>query len=69
MADIEEDMVDDAGGGAAGGVASNGKRFEVKKWNAVGLPVVCAVRRPRSEAVGANERRHGVWIRNWPRAR
>lgn len=34
MADIE---VEDAAeiGGAAGGAASAGKRFEVKKWNAV----------------------------------
>jgi len=36
MADIE---VEDAAeiGGAAGGAASAGKRFEVKKWNAVAL--------------------------------
>ena len=35
MADIEEDgQMDDIGSGAAGGSVS-GKRFEVKKWNAV----------------------------------
>jgi len=44
MADVEDDVVDDAGSGAAGGAAGNGKRFEVKKWNAVSRPAMCAVR-------------------------
>jgi hypothetical protein len=35
MADIEEDASMDASSGAAGGAAASGKRFEVKKWNAV----------------------------------
>ena len=35
MADIEAEDDDVGAGGAAGGVASSGKRFEVKKWNAV----------------------------------
>ncbi len=60
MADVEDDVVDDAGSGAAGGAVGNGKRFEVKKWNAVGLPAVCAVRWPRRQAVRASARISGA---------
>ena len=44
MADIEDDTPMDAASGAAGGAASSGKRFEVKKWNAVsGVCMLCAL--------------------------
>jgi hypothetical protein len=71
MADVEDDVVDDAGSGAAGGAAGNGKRFEVKKWNAVGRPAICAVRWPRCQAVRASARmlRRGARVRAQRRGR
>ena len=43
MADVEDDTPMEAASGAAGGAASSGKRFEVKKWNAVsGVCILCA---------------------------
>ena len=71
MADVEEDgPVEEASGGAAGGAATAGKRFEVKKWNAVGQPAACDTRRLRREAVArtrangarARRRRLPAWL-------
>eukprot|EP00286_Rhodomonas_abbreviata_P011077 CAMPEP_0181325176 /NCGR_PEP_ID=MMETSP1101-20121128/20779_1 /TAXON_ID=46948 /ORGANISM="Rhodomonas abbreviata, Strain Caron Lab Isolate" /LENGTH=134 /DNA_ID=CAMNT_0023433453 /DNA_START=18 /DNA_END=420 /DNA_ORIENTATION=+ len=40
MADVDDEdttLGDETGGAAGGGAATSGKRFEVKKWNAVAL--------------------------------
>ena len=57
MADVEEDgPVEEGSGDAAGGAATASKRFEVKKWNAVGQPAACGSRGPQREALGRTAR-------------